>query len=108
MSLMAFALTYTGFAALSLAMNRHARDVLQRELSGAQRLALRIAGCGSLALSLFLAAAHSRWPVGTVEWFGMLTASAVSFVLLLTYSARVAAALAVGLPVLAAAAVMLT
>ena len=37
------------------------------------------------------------WPIGTVEWFGMLTASAVSFALLLTYVPRFAAGLAVWL-----------
>jgi hypothetical protein len=89
-------------------MNRHARDVLQRELPSAQRLALRIAGGGSLALSLLLTVAHTGWPVAIVEWFGMLTASAASFVLLLTYSPKVAAALALGLPVLAVAATVLT
>jgi hypothetical protein len=105
---MAFALSYAGFAALSLAMNRHARDVLQRELPSTQRLALRIAGCGSLAMSLYLMITHTGWPVGVVEWFGMLTAGAVSFALLLSYLPRIAAALALGLPVLAAAASMLT
>ncbi|WP_153067438.1 DUF3325 family protein [Steroidobacter cummioxidans] len=42
---------------------------------------------------------RAGWPV---EWFGMLTASAVSFVLLLTYYPRLAASLGLGLPVCAA------
>lgn len=108
MSFMAFALSYAGLAVLSLAMNRHARDVLQRELPSTQCLALRVAGCGLLAISLYLVIAHVGWPMGTVEWLGMLTASAVIFVLLLTYFPKVAAALAPGLPILAAAVTTLT
>lgn len=63
---------------------------------------------GALTVSLLLAGAPdglANWSgVGTVEWFGMLTASAVSFVLLLTFVPRLAARWAVGLPLCAAAA----
>lgn len=103
MSLFPFALTYTGFAALCFAMNRHAREVLRREPSPLQRQLLRAAGWIALIVSLFMAAAHTGWPIGTVEWFGMLTASAVSFVLLLTYYPRLAAGLGLALPVCALA-----
>lgn len=99
MSLFPFALTYTGWAALCFAMSRHAREVLRRELKPIQRHLLRGAGWIALTVSLFLAAAHAGWPIGTVEWFGMLTASAVSFVLLLTYLPRLAAGLGLGLPI---------
>jgi hypothetical protein len=79
-------------------MSRHAREVLRREPTPLQRQLLRIAGWLALTASLFMAAAHTGWPIGTVEWLGMLTASAVSFVLLLTYYPRVAAGLGLGLP----------
>ena len=102
MSLFPFALTYTGWAALCLAMSRHGREVLQREPSPLQRHLLRAAGWLALTVSLLMAAARVGWPVGTVEWLGMLTASAVSFVLLLTYHPRFAAGLGIGLPVCAA------
>jgi Protein of unknown function (DUF3325) len=108
MSSLAFALIYAGLAALGLAMNRHARDVLHRELRGAQRFALRIGGAGSLIVALFLTVARSGWAVGAVEWFGMVTAGSVIFVLLLTYVPKVAVALTLGLPALAAAAVLLS
>ncbi|MFC4311146.1 DUF3325 domain-containing protein [Steroidobacter flavus] len=101
MSLFPFALTYSGWAALCFAMSRHAREVLQREPTPLQRHLLRAAGWIALIVSLFMAAAHAGWPIGTVEWFGMLTASAVSFVLLLTYRPRLAAGLGLGLPVCA-------
>ena len=101
MSLFPFALTYSGWAALCFAMSRHAREVLRREPTPIQRHLLRAAGWLALTVSLFMAAAHTGWPIGTVEWLGMLTASAVSFVLLLTYYPRVAAGLGLGLPICA-------
>ena len=107
MSFVAFAFTYAGLAALSLAMNRHAREVFQRELADAPRLALRCAGGCLLVVSLILTAAGSGWPVGTVEWFGMLIASAVACVLLLTYYPKAVAVLAAALPVLAVFALIL-
>lgn len=108
MSLFPFALTYSGLAALCFAMNRHGRhaanEVLKRDLSPLQRHGLRALGWCALTVSLLMAAAHTGWPMGTVEWFGTLTTSAVSFVLLLTFVPRLAAGLAVGLPLCAAAA----
>ena len=101
MSLFPFALTYTGWAALCFAMSRHARELLQQEPTPLQRQLLRAAGWIALTVSLLMAAAQAGWPIGTVEWFGMLTASAVSFVLLLTYYPRVAAGLGLGLPICA-------
>ena len=103
MSLFPFALTYTGWAALCLSMSRHARELLQREPTTLQRHLLRAAGWIALTVSLWMAAAQAGWPIGTVEWFGMLTASAVTFVLLLTYYPRVAAGLGLGLPICALA-----
>jgi len=101
MSFLTFALAYTGLAALSLAMHRHAREVFQRELADGPRLALRCAGGCLLVVSLILTVASSGWPVGTVEWFGMLIASAVACVLLLTYYPKAVAVLAAALPALA-------
>jgi hypothetical protein len=80
-------------------MSRHAREVLRREPTPLQRQLLRAAGWIALTVSLLMAAAQTGWPIGTVEWLGMLTASAVSFVLLLTYYPRVAAGLGLGLPI---------
>lgn len=101
MSLFPFALTYSGWAALCFAMSRHARELLQRELTPLQRHLLRSAGWIALLVSLLLATAHAGWPIGTVEWLGMLTASAMSFVLVLTYNPRLAAGLGLGLPICA-------
>ncbi|MBM0107468.1 DUF3325 domain-containing protein [Steroidobacter sp. S1-65] len=102
MSLFPFALTYTGWVALCLSLSRHAREILQREPSPLERHLLRAAGWLALTASLLLTAARTGWPLGTVEWFGMLTATAVSFVLLLSFYPRLAAGLGLGLPVCAA------
>lgn len=107
MSLFPFALTYSGWAALCLATSRHARDVLGRDLPPPQRQGLRVAGWTALTASLFMVAGRTGWPIGAVEWFGMLTASAVSFVILLTYVPRLAAGLGLALPICAAAASMM-
>lgn len=103
MPALAFALAYAGLVALALSMNRHARDVLQQELTDAQRRGARIFGWSLLALTLILLARVSGWPLGTVQWFGTLTAGAATFVPLLSYLPRTAAALA---PALLAAAVI--
>src|SRR5690606_20853942 len=89
------------FTALSLAMNRHARDVLRRELPARQRTVLRVAGFAVLGLSLWLAAAATGWSLGLIEWVGMLSVSAVALALALTYAPRLAPLMAVGLPALA-------
>jgi len=105
MSVLAFALTYTAFTALCLAMNRHSREISGRVWSDRQRYVLRGFGWGGLALSLALAAERSGWALGTIEWFGMLTASALTLVLLLPYYPRVAAGLGLALPATALLAV---
>ena len=91
-----------GGAALCLSMSRHGRELLQREPTPLERHLLRAAGWIALIVSSLMAAARAGWPIGTVEGFGMLTASAVSFVLLLTYYPRLVASLGLGLPVCAA------
>lgn len=83
-------LAFGAFAALSLAMDKHARDVL-----GASRAtprlcrALRIAGWIGLAVAFALAVLDSGWNLGPVLWLGALTASALALVLwLLPYAPR--------------------
>lgn len=102
MSPLAFALTFSGCTALSLAMNRHAREVLRRELPARQRKALRVAGFAVLGLSLWLTAAATGWAMGTVAWVGMFSASAVALALALAYAPRSTPVLALSLPALAA------
>lgn len=87
MLLAAFALTYGGMAVLSLAMSRHAREALGREVTKLQGLALRLIGSCALILALVLAARDAGWPIATVTWTGMLSMSAMVVAVLHTYRA---------------------
>lgn len=85
-----------GFVTLSLAMDRHYEDSAGRGQSpGKKRPWLRVGGAvglvASLAASLVLQGSAQGW----VLWLGVLTASALAVVLLLTYAPRRAIALGV-------------
>lgn len=90
-------LAYSGFVALSLAMDRHYADVFGRgqEPGQRQRLVLRLLGVMGLLLSFALCVVRDGWGVGSVLWLGMLTACALTLVLLLPYAPRRALELAV-------------
>ncbi len=83
--LLAFALSLAGFAALSLAMDRHHRQVWHRAPSRGLRLLLRAAGTLALAASLAACIAQSGAGVGVVAWFGLLSAAAAVVALLLAH-----------------------
>ena len=102
--LVAFAFAYSGCAAFAVTMRRHAHDVLRRELPAVVRRGVRIAAATLLALSAMQAIDATGWPIGVIEWFGTLTAAALTCALLLTYVPRGTLVLALGLPVLAAVA----
>jgi hypothetical protein len=86
--------SYAGWAALALAMDRHHRQLWRHAPSGNRSIALRAAGGAGLALSFAACIPHWGWAIGPVAWFGVLFASALGFVLLLTYAPRAAAGLA--------------
>lgn len=71
-----------GFVALALGMDRHAREVLGAAPSPARRKALRAAGWTALASALALCLWIWGGSVGAVEWFAVLSAVAVPWVLL--------------------------
>lgn len=79
-----------GFAALSLAMDRHWESLHGRGNlpSDRTRNMLRWSGSGGLLLSLLVCLAVWGASQGWVAWAGMLTAAAISLVLLLSYAAR--------------------
>lgn len=103
----ALLLAYAGFAALSLAMPRHhsqlrpARSLPNKRDRGLYRLA------GWCALALAALASILGWgpAIGAVAYFGVLSAAALTLVLLLAYTPRWAGRLAMaacaGLPLLA-------
>lgn len=76
-------LAFAGFAALSLAMHRHARDArFGPERIGGFALR-RTCGWALLAASLAAALAGPRWSFALVAWIGLLGAAAASVALLL-------------------------
>lgn len=75
-----------GFAALSLAMDRHGRDVFGQRPPPGRARALRAAGWTALAASLPPCVAAEGWGIGITLWCGVLTAAAAG--VLLTMSAR--------------------
>jgi hypothetical protein len=101
----AWCTAFSGFAALSLAIDRHHEDSYGRGSSpGSRRPWLR--GAGTLGLLLSLAACLAiRGPTqGWVLWLGVLTAGALVVIGVLSYAPRRAAQLAA----LASAAAVIT
>lgn len=80
-----------GFASLSLAMDRHWEALHGRgNVPGDRtRRRLRWAGSGGLLVSLLVCLSVWGLSQGWVAWAGMLTASAIGLVLVLSYAARV-------------------
>jgi len=87
-------LSYSGCAALALAMDHHHRQVWQRQASGFIRLVWRTIGSICLGCAWAVCVVHSGGSTGTVAWFGLLSASALGFILLSSYAPRTAAGLA--------------
>ncbi|AZY52080.1 DUF3325 domain-containing protein [Bordetella avium] len=90
MSVAAFFLAYAGFAALSLAMERHFEDVFDRPPPPALQRWLRTGGTLALAASLWLCARVSGWSYGIVLWTGLLTVAGLLLIGIMTYRPRLA------------------
>ncbi|WP_295857298.1 DUF3325 domain-containing protein [uncultured Xylophilus sp.] len=85
----AFASALGGFSALGLAMDRHFEDGFGRgRTSDRARPWLRVAGGLGLLSSLLACCVLRGSAQGWVLWFGMLTASAVAVVLVMSYAPR--------------------
>lgn len=82
-----FAAAYAGLIALSLAMDRHDRQLRPRRAppSAAGRHLWRTVGWGLLALSVALALQTWGSSVGIVTWFGVLSTCLLLLVWLLPY-----------------------
>ncbi|WP_458097566.1 DUF3325 domain-containing protein [Roseomonas sp. WA12] len=103
MILTSFGLTYGAFTALSLAMDRHQRDVFGRKLPPHRTRALRLLGWGALPLSLVPCILVQGWAIGPVLWCGLLALAAGLLVLLIPYAPRAVPVLGTLLPALALA-----
>lgn len=98
--LLALLLSYGGFTALCLSMDRHHAELLGRKPSAPRRHGMKLGGWVLLALSLWAAVSSTGWGLGLVEWFAVLMLSALLLVLLMPYRPRLALSLA-GLSLLA-------
>ena len=78
-------LSFSGFAALALSLDRHHRAVFRTPMRGKPVGRLRAVGWAGLALSFAAAVASAGWSFGPVQWVGSLTASALAVVALLSY-----------------------
>lgn len=81
-------LSYGGFTALCLSMDRHHRDLLARTPTARVRRVLQLCGWSLLGLSLAAAVLATGWSLGLVEWCAALMASAMLLVWLLPYRPR--------------------
>ncbi len=77
-----------GWAALALAMPRHARPLLGHEPGRALRLWLRLGGCAGLGLGFWLCLLLWGWRIGLVAWFGAAGAAGLVLIFLLPYLPR--------------------
>ena len=103
-----FGLTFGAFTALCLAMDRHQRDVFGHRLPPRRARALRWAGWLLLAASLPVCLLAGGGGLGVVRWCGALTLAAALLVVLLAFVPRAVVAAGGTLPVLGAAADLLS
>lgn len=96
-------LAYAGLTALCLAMDRHHRQVWQRVPAPGLRIGLRVLGSSLLAAAFTACVDTAGASIGSVSWFGVLSAAGLLLVFLLPYAPRFAA----GLSLLAAPATLL-
>lgn len=103
MIVLLLALSFSGFAALCLAMERHHQDVHGRKPVPAARLRrLRVLGWAVLTLAFALAIVIADWNIGPVLLLGALTLSGGVLVYgLLPYRPQWIVPAAVALPLLA-------
>lgn len=78
-------LSFSGFAALALSLDRHHRAILRVPVPRRRVVGLRAAGWSGLALSLSASVAADGWNFGPVQWIGALTGSALAVVAVLSY-----------------------
>ena len=87
-------LAFAGLAALCLAMDKHAHDVLKRKPTLAQSRLRRGMGWGLLFVSLLLAVQQQGWAYGLVQWMAVVMAVLLVWVFGLPYQPRLLLALA--------------
>ncbi|MEP1444576.1 MAG: DUF3325 domain-containing protein [Paraglaciecola sp.] len=91
MIIISFILTFIGFFALSLTMQKHAKQIFtsinkpRYRLSKIQMKLLTTTGHLGLMLAALICIQHSGWALGLVYWTGLLTIAAFSQSMFLSY-----------------------
>ncbi|AYA90167.1 MULTISPECIES: DUF3325 domain-containing protein [Stenotrophomonas] len=102
MMLLALALSFSAFTALSLSMEKHQHDLHGKAAAApARRMQWRVLGWALLAAAFALCVADQGWAMGPVLWLGAMTLAGVTLSLgLYPYRPTWIAPLAIALPVL--------
>ena len=102
MMLLALALSFSAFTALSLAMERHQHDLHGKAAAvPARRTQWRVLGWSLLAVTFALCVADHGWAMGPVQWLGVVTVGGVTLSFgLYPYRPRWIVPLAITLPLL--------
>lgn len=102
MMLLALALSFSAFTALSLSMERHQHDLHGKAAAApARRMQWRVLGWALLTAAFALCVADHGWAMGPVLWLGAMTLAGVTLSLgLYPYRPTWIAPLAIALPVL--------
>ena len=88
MALVALLLSFTGFSALCLAMDRHQEAVLGRVLIGSPNHWLRVAGTAILVLALVACMVGQTQSIAAAVWLGLMTFAALAVAAVLSYYPR--------------------
>ena len=89
MALVALLLSFSAFATLGVAMERHQEEVLGRTLTRTANQGLRAAGTALLTLALAACMVGQNRSVAAVVWLSLLTFAALPVAALLSYSPRI-------------------
>lgn len=81
-------LSYTGFIALALAMERHQEQAELPVLDGRRKLGWRLIGTVGLVLALLVAIEAEGTSVGITFWLGMLSISGLACAAVFSYAPR--------------------
>jgi hypothetical protein len=83
-----FLLAFSGFVMLALAMKRHQRAMIGRQLSDRESRVARTSGSLAIIASLSLAAASFGFAYGAVAWLGHLSVASWAVVTMLIWRTR--------------------
>lgn len=102
MMLLALALSFSAFTALSLSMEKHQHDLHGKAAAApARRVQWRVLGWALLVAAFALCVADHGWAMGPVLWLGAMTLAGVALSFgLYPYRPTWIAPLAIALPVL--------